>query len=207
MGAVAGIILAAGESRRMGSDKALLPLGGQTFLSHLIQVLRGEVSPLVVVLGHNAKTIAQTMTAPDIAILPNPDYPLGQLSSLQVALRHLQDQSVSGALVCLVDHPAVSKKVVRALVAGFQKSSAPIIIPTYQGRRGHPVLFSRSLFADLLEAPLEEGARAVVRRHENKIEFVPVDDPGILLDVDLPADYAALQAMQRESLTADGESL
>ena len=203
---VAGIILAAGESRRMARDKALLPLGDRTFLSRLIAVLQGEVAPVVVVLGHHTDEIAKTLTAPsETVILRNPDYLLGQLSSLQVALRHLENQAVAGALVCLVDHPAVNKKVVRELVERFQKSAAPVVIPTCNGRRGHPVLFSSSVFPELLKAPLEEGARAVVRRHGGEIEFVEVNEPGILLDVDVPADYQALLAQWAELTGQDDE--
>ncbi|MBI1956118.1 MAG: nucleotidyltransferase family protein [Acidobacteria bacterium] len=190
----------------MGRDKALLPLGERTFLSHLIAVLQGEVAPVVVVLGHHAAEIAKTLTAPsETMILRNPIYRLGQLSSLQVALRPLENQGIAGALVCLVDHPAVSKKVVRELVERFQKSAAPVVIPTCNGRRGHPVLFSRSVFPELLQAPLEEGARAVVRRHGGEIEFVAVNEAGVLLDVDVPADYEALLTQWAELTGPDDE--
>lgn len=191
----------------MGHDKALLPLGDYTFLSHLMAVLHGEVSPVVVVLGHHAEEIAQSIPAvPAVVVLRNRDYRLGQLSSLQVVLRHLESQPVGGVLVCLVDHPAVSKKVVRLLVERFQESTAPIVLPTCKDRRGHPVLFARSLFPELLKAPLEEGARAVVRRHENEIECVEVNEPGILFNVDVPADYQKLLA-QWGSLMGRGDEL
>ncbi|MBI3934151.1 MAG: nucleotidyltransferase family protein [Acidobacteria bacterium] len=192
---IAGIILAAGESSRMGRDKALLPLGGQTFLEHLAKVLDGEVAPLVVVLGHHAAEIEQQVRLPSsVRILRNPDYHLGQLSSLHVALRGLAGLGVEGALVCLVDHPAITKQVVGAVVGRFQKSQANILIPTWQGRRGHPVLFSSRVFEELLAAPINQGARAVVRRHANEVEYVEVYEEGILWDVDRPEDYAALQS-------------
>src|SRR3989304_2702285 len=106
----------------MGRDKALLPLGRETFLKHLAEVLRGEVSPLLLVLGHHAEEIEQQIVAgPDVRILRTPDYPLGQLSSLRVALRALGSHPVAGALVCLVDHPAITKKVVRSLIERFRQ--------------------------------------------------------------------------------------
>jgi molybdenum cofactor cytidylyltransferase len=232
---VAGIVLAAGESSRMGRDKALLPIGRETFVQHLIALLRGRVSPLVVVLGHhaeeieawitpgkakrrpgkcaepeaepgceanselNTESVAESKTEPDtepITVLHNPDYRLGQLSSLKVAIRHLTAQvvgaDVEAVLVALVDHPAISASVVDLLLARFAKSHAPVLIPTCHGRHGHPVVFARSLFSELLDAPLEEGARSVVRRHAAEVELVETEEEGILLDIDLPADYAAL---------------
>jgi molybdenum cofactor cytidylyltransferase len=196
---VAGIILAAGESSRMGRDKALLPLtsqgSGQTFLEHLTEILDGEVSPLVIVLGHHADEIQKHIQLPPAArILRNPDYGMGQLSSLRVALQGLRGQDVAGALVCLVDHPALTKQVVRALLARFRQSTASILVPTFQGRRGHPVLFASRLFGELQDAPLDQGARWVVHRHPAEVELVEVDEEGILWDVDRPEDYDALKS-------------
>ena len=196
---VAGVILAAGESSRMGRDKALLPLhpglpggqaGRQNFLQHLMDVLRGEVSPLLIVLGHHAPEIeAQIVSTDDAVVLRNPNYPLGQLSSLHVALRYLESRQATGVLVCLVDHPAITREVVRLLLERFEKTRAPIVIPTDRGRRGHPILFARPLFQELLDAPIEEGARFVVRRHAAEVDLVETGEEGILLDVDLPGDY------------------
>ena len=197
---IAGIILAAGESSRMGRDKALLPLGRETFLERLIEILRGEVSPLLVVLGHHAEEIVARISRPagparpdDFQIVRNPDYKLGQLSSLQAALRSLQGQSVAGALVCLVDHPAITTAVVRAVLERFRTRQPEIIIPTCRGRRGHPVFFSAKLFPELLDAPLDQGARVVVRRHAAAVELVETGEEGILLDVDRPDDYELLR--------------
>lgn len=178
----------------MGRDKALLPLGRETFLEHLIEVLRGEVRPLLVVLGHHAEQIEERIAAlADVRIVRNPDYKGGQLSSLQAGIRALTNEPVTGALVCLVDHPAVTKEVVRVLLEGFEKHPTNILIPTCEGRRGHPVLFPARLFPELLDTPLEEGARVVVRRHAAEVELVETGEEGILLDVDRPADYEALR--------------
>lgn len=208
---IAGIILAAGESSRMGRDKALLPLGQETFLERLIEILRGEVSPLLVVLGHHAEEIAARIPRParpdglqdDLQIVRNPDYKLGQLSSLQTALRCLQGQSVAGALVCLVDHPAITTAVVRAVLERFRMRQSRIIVPTCNGRWGHPVFFSAELFPELLKAPLDQGARVVVRRHAAEVELVETGEEGILLDVDRPDDYEILRKRWK-SLAGDG---
>jgi molybdenum cofactor cytidylyltransferase len=197
---VAGVILAAGESSRMGRDKALLRLGSETFLERIASVLDGEVSPLVVVLGHHADAIAENARLPASAhLLNNPDYRSGQLSSLHVALRYLEITGAAGALVSLVDHPGISRQVVRALLARFSTSRAGVLIPTYNGRRGHPVVFASRLFEELLAAPLDQGARVVVHAHADEVETVPVEDPGVLWDVDRPEDYEALLQRWKDS--------
>jgi molybdenum cofactor cytidylyltransferase len=180
----------------MGHDKALLPLGGETFIQRLIGILHGQVRPLLVVLGHNADEIEAQISSiadvQDVQTLRNPDYQLGQLSSLQTALRFLNGQPVAGALVCLVDHPAITVKVVRSLLDRFLQRQSRIIIPTCRGRRGHPVFFAADLFQELLDAPLEEGARVVVRRHEAELDLLETAEEGILVDVDRPGEYQML---------------
>jgi molybdenum cofactor cytidylyltransferase len=108
-------------------------------------------------------------------------------------------------LVCLVDHPAIASAVIRPLLERLQETSRPILIPTCQGRRGHPVLFHRSLFRELLEAPLEQGARAVVWRHAAEVEEVETGEKGILLDVDRPEDYQELLKSWEPLTGATGE--
>jgi molybdenum cofactor cytidylyltransferase len=195
---IAGVVLAAGESSRMGRDKALLPFGQaamqSTFVEHLAHVLDGEVSPLLVVVGHHADEIRGQIHLPAGAeILINSNYKLGQLSSLRVALQALRKDPVAGLLLCLVDHPAIHRELVRTLLDRFRRSHASILIPTFQGRRGHPVLFASRLFSELEEAPLDQGARWVVRRHEKEVELCEVEEEGILWDIDRPQDYEALQ--------------
>lgn len=177
---IAGVILAAGESRRMGFPKPLLPYKGTTFLGHLVDVLRGQVDPLIVVLGHNADRIPVILGA---TVVINPNYHLGQLSSLQSAISNLK----SAALVCLVDHPCIDRALVANLLAAYQEHRPPILIPTYGGRRGHPMIFSPELFPELLAAPLDQGARVVVHRHQAM--ELPVNDEGVLQDLDDPESY------------------
>jgi len=179
----------------MGRDKALLPLGERTFLEHLAAMLDGEAEPIIVVLGHHADQIEQQVRLPPAAkVLRNPEYSMGQLSSLHVALRSLGKQQIDAVIVCLVDHPAITKHVLRSLRTKFEQSKAMVLIPTWRGRRGHPVLFSRRLFQELLDAPMHQGARSVVRRHAQDVEALEVYEEGIVWDVDRPEDYAALQS-------------
>lgn len=177
---IAGVILAAGESRRMGFPKPLLPYKGTTFLGHLIDVLRGQVDPLIIVLGHNADRIPVLLGA---TVVINHNYHLGQLSSLQAAISNLK----SATLVCLVDHPCIERPLVEKLIQTYEQHRPPVLIPTYRGRRGHPMIFSEELFPELLAAPLDQGARVVVRRHQAM--ELPVEDEGILLDLDDPESY------------------
>ncbi len=189
----AGVILSAGESSRMGSPKALLAYRGTTFLEHLVNLLQGRVEPLLVVLGHDADRIrAAVHLPPQVRVLLNQDYRLGQLSSLQTAIRALEGSPVSGLLVVPVDHPAVEPEVVAALLKTFAAEQPEVLVPTFEGRRGHPVIFSLRLFAELLAAPLGEGARAVVRRHAAR--ELPVNHAGILADIDDPESYRRLVA-------------
>ena len=187
----AGVILSAGESSRMGSPKALLPYRGTTFLEHLVNLLQGRVEPLLVVLGHDADRIRAALhLPPQVRVLLNQDYRLGQLSSLQTAIRALDASAVPGLLVAPVDHPAVEPEVVTALLETFAAEQPEVLVPIFDGRRGHPVIFSAQLFAELLAAPLEEGARAVVRRHAAR--ELPVHDAGILANIDTPDSYRRL---------------
>jgi molybdenum cofactor cytidylyltransferase len=213
--AIAGLVLAAGESSRMGRDKALLSYRGRTFLETIVAKLReAEVSRIAVVLGHHADEIGRQVSLPGVQVVTNRDYVRGQTSSLQVGLAALDSrplrcdglafeealptgpkpdgQSPDAVLLCLVDHPAFEPSTVRALIDTFVRTAASVIIPTHCGRRGHPVLIARPLFEPLLALPAYEGANSVIRAWHSQTQFVEVADPGILVDVDDPEAYRAL---------------
>lgn len=192
---VAGLILAAGESSRMGRDKALLNYRGRTFLETIFQTLRdADIARIVVVLGHHANEIQKAVDLAGASVVFNHDYQRGQTSSLQVGLRALESPELESVVLCLVDHPAVSAATVRALADSFQQSPAPVVIPTHQGKHGHPIVIARALFAELLALGPDDGANVVIRKHRDATHFLEVDDPGILLDVDDPERYAQVQA-------------
>jgi len=190
---IAGLILAAGESSRMGTDKATLTYRGRTFLELMVQTLREiNLERIVVVLGHHAQEIQRQTKIEAAQVVVNPDYRSGQTSSLQVGLRSLIADDLEAIILCLVDHPTVSAETVRRIVATFRQCGAPVVIPTYQGRRGHPVLIGRQVFRELLDLPTDMGANSVVRRYRPATQFVEVEDEGVVIDVDDPESYQRL---------------
>jgi len=190
---IAGLILAAGESRRMGRDKALLTYRGQTFVDTLVQSLTtAGVAGVTVVLGHHAAEIQRAVNLPAARVAINPDYRHGQTSSQQLGLMTLAPEQPDAVVLCLVDHPAISVEVIAELVRQFESTRAPVLIPTHLGERGHPVIISQALFPELLALTPGEPAHSVIRKYREATQFVEVADPGVLLDVDYPADYAKL---------------
>lgn len=190
---IAGLVLAAGESSRMGTDKALLSYRGRTFLETTIQTLReAGIERIAVVLGHHAEEIQRAAKLEDVEIVINRDYRLGQTSSLQTGLRALARDNLEAILLCLVDHPGVSANTVRHLLASFRSSGAPVVIPTYQGQRGHPALIARGLFQELNDLERNVGANAVIRKYRDATQCVEAGDAGVLLDIDDPQTYRRL---------------
>jgi len=144
----------------------------------------------VIVIGaHRDRVRAAIPRDPRIAITENPNYSRGQLSSLKVGLGAVQPDS-AGAIVHLGDHPMVRVETFRAIVDSYNRASKPIVIARHDGRRGHPVVFDRALFAEILSAPEKQGARYVVNADASRVAYVDLDDPGINLDLDTPADLA-----------------
>lgn len=186
---VAGLILAAGESKRMGSPKALLELRGETFLDRLIDLFSQFCAPVVVVVGSQADHVRSGVKRPEQAVfVENLHYQLGQLSSMQCGLRRMPEE-IEGVLFTLVDHPNVAPSTIAALL---EQPRPLLAIPRRQGRRGHPIYFDVELVAEFLAIPPESQAKVVVSRHLENTRWVDVDDPGILADVDDPAAYRRL---------------
>lgn len=184
---VAGIILAAGESRRMGFPKALLPYGQETFLDTLIGLFITRCTPVIVVLGAGAERIRREALRPAVFVI-NADYEHGMTTSLECGLRAVPAEA-EGVLFTLVDHPAVSASTLDALL----EAPRPLLrVPRYGGERGHPIWFSRALIPEFLAIPVGGAANAVVRRHRAATEFLDLDDPGIVADIDDPAAYRNL---------------
>jgi len=171
----------------MGRPKALLPYREGTFLERLIQVTRHpRVGVTRVVLGAGAEVIRTLAKIDPSIVVLNEDWQQGQLSSLQAALRSLEGLSTDGILLCPVDHPLVSAPLVSDLIGHFYADGKSIVLPTYEGRRGHPVVFSNALYGELLAAPVDKGARAVVWAHAADVLEVPTDEEGVVLNLNDP---------------------
>jgi molybdenum cofactor cytidylyltransferase len=183
---LAAVILSGGASSRMGSPKALLPYQGRPFLEHLLEVTtQPEIGVRRVVLGAQAEPIAKAINLKADEIVINEEWEKGQLSSIQAALRSLPS-GTDGMLLCLIDHPLISGALVQDLIEQFYQSKKLIVLPVYEGRRGHPVIFSSVLYGELLRAPLETGARAVVWEHREDIEEVRTNEEGCVLNLNDP---------------------
>lgn len=181
----------------MGRPKPLLPLDdGETFLSHLLnEIDHSKVARALVVLGHHPEVILEALPKIEPRAILNPNYALGQLSSLHAGLDTVGP--VDAILLCLADHPFATTAVIDQIIGEFEATGRPIIVPTYNGRRGHPTLFAGSLFAELRAAPLDQGARVVVWAHASEVLEVPTEEPGILANVDTPEEYEAWLAQWR----------
>ncbi len=191
------LVLAAGESTRMGSQKSLLPdPDGSPFVARVVKTLHAAgLADIVVVTGAAHAGIVAAVahdTSAAVRFVRNPDPSRGQLSSLLVGMDAAVGPTTDGLLVTLVDVPLVRESTVRAVVDAWRASRAPIVRPAIGDRHGHPVIFDRQLFGELHDAPLDSGAKTVVRAHTARILNVPVDDEGCLVDVDTPEDYKAL---------------
>ncbi len=189
------IILAAGRSGRMGSPKALLPFRGGTFLSALSGTLAEFCDPIVAVFGHRGEDLAATVP-PGVSPVLNPLYAAGMLTSLQAGLRALDLERATRILFTLVDHPAISRNTIEALF----KSAAPIAIPRFAGKRGHPVVISGAIAREYLAEPASAKVRDVIDRHAAEIDYIDVPDSAIHDDIDDPALYS--QLLTREAARA-----
>ncbi len=189
---VSAVVLAAGESRRMGTNKLLLPWGETTVLERTLgNVSASGVSETSVVVGHERE-----LTGPPAEIygrvLFNPDYATGMLSSAQAAVRAL-GSSTEAMLVMLGDQPLVGPDIIDTLLAAYAAGPHGLVAPTYGGRRGNPVIIDRRYFAELLALPPEAAPRALLQRHPDDLLLVEVESDAILHDLDRPEDYERLR--------------
>ncbi len=189
---VAGIVLAAGSSSRMGRPKQLLPFRGRTVLEWVVDnALASGLHRVIVVLGHEAEAVKPLMEQRKVTTIVNPSYGEGQSSSLKAGLRELSGDC-EAALFLLGDQPLVTPETINHLITVFADSPSPIIIPTFNNQRGNPVLFSRVTFPRMEALRGDCGARPLFREYAGEIRSVAVHTPAILFDLDTEDDYHRL---------------
>jgi molybdenum cofactor cytidylyltransferase len=191
---IVAAILSAGESSRMGRPKALLTIDGVRFIEKIVTALRlTRIARIMVVLGHNAAEMRQRISDLQVDLVINPDYKQGQSTSLAAAIRSIEAgtdaERVDGILVHLVDHPYINADLVNLMIDRFYETKKLIVVPRYQDRKGHPVIFSKALFGELLAAPLDRGAKAVVHAHHKDTLEIDTNYEGAIIDIDTPEEY------------------
>ncbi len=201
----AGVILAAGDSSRMGRDKALLPwpplVAGQvassdTFLSAAIHSLASACEFVVVVVGTNESSLAPVIYAQGASLVVNPDPSRGQFSSLQVGLHDVLNHGRDAAMVTLVDRPPVNTSTIQILHDAFETADQNIwaVVPEFSGKHGHPYLVGREMIEAFLRVPATSIARDIEHQHQQHILYIRVDDSLVALNINTPEDYSGLLA-------------
>ena len=187
------IVLAAGDSSRMGTPKALLSFENSTFIEVVLAKLqKTNYKKVIIVLGRHYDFISRSIpNIREYSVLRNHNPEQGQLSSLKLALREVNDEA-EGALIVLVDHPLVSELTYQKIYERARKEPDSIIIPVYEDRKGHPVYFGKKFFAALSQAPLDKGARYVVHSNKSSVIEISVEDPGIITDIDTREQYNSI---------------
>ena len=190
---VSAIVLAAGRSSRMGSLKQLLPFGGSTLIESVLKILReSQVDEIVLVLGFSADAIREKVPLDGVRVVINEAHQDGMGTSLRTGIAQVSPEA-DGALVVLADQPFVQTGTIDHLIRVYREQKPQIVIPVYQGFRGNPVLLDRSVFPELLGLSGDIGCRAIFGGHTENILKAPVDDIGVLLDIDTPVHFEKLQ--------------
>ncbi len=183
---VSAVLLAAGSSMRMGRSKQLLPLNNKPLIRHCLDtIVASQIGDVVVVLGADRAGIEKAIEDYRIKKVFNPDPSSDMAESLRIGLRRT-DESSSGCLVCLSDHPMVLSRTIRTLIALHSKNPGRIIIPVYHGKKGHPTLFPMPVVKEVFKG---HTLRDVIQRFADSVELVPVEDKGIIFDIDTMEDY------------------
>ncbi|MGZ4787912.1 MAG: nucleotidyltransferase family protein [Terriglobales bacterium] len=203
--AFCGLILAAGESSRMGQPKALLPWRRGTFLSGAIRVLNAFTDMVIVVAGKNAEQLRPVIDANAAFLVVNPLPERGQFSSLQIGVQEVLNRGRDAAIITLVDRPPAQPETVQQLKQEFLLRVDQNLwgaVPEYEGKHGHPYIAGRELIGAYLDAPATANARDIQHAHLNRILYVPVTDPTVVVNIDTPEDYAQLCASYPEKTLA-----
>ena len=188
---ISAILLAAGESRRMGRSKQLLPWHGKTLLQHSLEsIINSAADETILVLGHEADRIGKSLPALPVKIVINPDYKQGMASSLRQGLLAM-DPGSEAFLVLLADQPGIGPEIINTLIRAFRQADPRrgIVRPVYRGRPGHPVLIGAQYLQEALQLQGDVGARPILMNHPGDILEIAVDEDAVLRDIDTPEEY------------------
>ena len=186
---ISAILLAAGESRRMGEFKQLLRLGDKSFVEHCADnLLASRVDEVIIVTGHRELEVRRAIGDRPVSFARNLEYQSGMATSIKRGVQALSE-STRACLLALVDQPQISADVINRVIETYEAVRAMIVIPTYQGRNGHPILLDLRLKEEILTMDPEQGLRQVVRAHSDRVALAEVSSRAVLDDCDLPEDY------------------
>ena len=186
---MSSILLAAGESKRMGKPKELMPFGQSSIVEQTIDNLLGSaVNEVIVVIGHRAEEVIRLIATRPVKLAVNPNYKQGMSTSIIAGL-NLVDSQAQAVMLALGDQPAIDSQTINRLIKAFYTHDKGIAIPTYQGRRGHPIIFAVKYKEKLLELKGDIGGRQIVKDHPDDILEVAVNSESILTDIDTISDY------------------
>ncbi len=186
---ICAIVLAAGQSRRMGIQKLLLPFGGKTVIAHIIdQLAASSVDEVYIVVGCQGKQVSEGLSGRPVSIVNNSNYKSGMLSSVRCGLNAISRQCET-ILVALGDQPSITTKLIDQLLQNFASNEKQILVPLYDGRRGHPIIFSAVYRDEILTHYNDIGLRGLLHAHKEDIFELPVKTSGVLSDMDYPQDY------------------
>ena len=207
---ICAIVLAAGRSRRMGVQKLLLPFGSKTVIAHIIdQLTASSVDEVYVVVGCQGKRVSRELSDREVTIVNNSNYKSGMLSSVRCGL-HAMARQCRTVLVALGDQPSVTTKLIDHMLQTFVSTEKQILVPLYNGKRGHPIMFSAAYRKEILTHYDNVGLRGLLYAHNEDIFELPVTTSGILSDMDCPEDYqrelALLEEKNEEKILFDDQT-
>jgi len=186
---ISAIVLAAGESRRMGRQKLLLPYGDTTVIDHIVsQVLASEVAQTIVVTGHDVQAVEAAVLGKPVTLVENRQYKDGMLTSIRAGLQSVPPEA-KGFMVVLGDQPSISSALVNHLIDGFRAVEEGIVVPLYDDDTGHPIVISTAYRDEVLTNFDDTGLRGLIYGHPERVHRLPVELPGVLRDMDTPEDY------------------
>lgn len=197
MKSISAILLGAGESKRMGQNKLLLPWGKKTILHQSLQaLLHSRVKEVILVVNDHIGPIVHTLHDRRVKVVINPDYRQGISRSIQKGVE-ATDPNCNGILIALADQPFIQSRTINVLIEAFHEKGEKIIVPSFRGKRGHPVIFPKKFREELLRLIGDEGGKTILRRHPEEIQVVSVKASGVIRDIDTPRDYRKELRAQR----------